>query len=78
MAKIEVFSESTERIDRCERFFADTILTSLEEFILVPQDIRDLTVFRRANDWKPETFNDSIHVYCLNTNLPVSNVYEGL
>jgi Uma2 family endonuclease len=75
---VEVLSESTERIDRREKFFAYTNLDSLEEYLLVPQDIRELTVFRRANDWKAETFNDSLHLESLNIDLPISSVYEGI
>ena len=51
---IEVLSESTERIDRREKFLAYTTIDSLEEYALIAQVGAEATVFRRANDWRAE------------------------
>jgi Uma2 family endonuclease len=78
---IEVLSESTERIDRREKFFAYTNIPSLEEYALVGQDTREATVFRRGNRWKAERFsgaNAKIAVASLKFSLSLGAVYEGV
>jgi Uma2 family endonuclease len=52
---VEVLSESTERVDRGEKFFAYSSIETVEEYVLVAQDQSEITVFRRRNQWKPET-----------------------
>jgi Uma2 family endonuclease len=54
---IEVLSPDTERIDRREKFSGYTQVESLEEYILVAQDRMEVTVFRRAKNWRPEVAN---------------------
>jgi Putative restriction endonuclease len=44
---IEVFSESTERYDREEKFGYYRTLPSLQEYVLVSQDEAAIAVFRR-------------------------------
>jgi Uma2 family endonuclease len=51
---IEVLSDSTERVDKREKFFAYTSVASLDEYVLVSQAAKEVTVFRRASDWKAE------------------------
>lgn len=54
---IEVLSESTERIDRNEKFLAYTSLASLDTYILVSQDRKEVTVARRENQWQAEIYS---------------------
>lgn len=78
---IEVLSESTERIDRREKFFAYTGIASLEEYILVAQNPKEVTIFRRANHWKGEIVSGTrakVSVQSLKISLPLSAVYEGI
>jgi Uma2 family endonuclease len=51
---IEVLSESTERIDRHEKFWNYTQVDTLQEYVLVSQEKMEVTIFRRVHDWKPE------------------------
>jgi len=46
---IEVLSESTERVDKREKFFAHTSIASLEEYVRISQSAKEVTLFRRAN-----------------------------
>ena len=48
----EVLSDSTERIDRQEKFLAYRSLESLQEYILVSQDRREVTVARKRDNWQ--------------------------
>jgi len=75
---IEVLSESTERIDRREKFFAYTTIETLEEYVLVAQNAREVTVFRRANDWKPEIVQDRFCLESLAFEAPLLALYEGI
>src|SRR5712691_11604421 len=51
---IEVLSPDTESTDRREKFLSYTGIGTLEEYVLVAQDRREVTVFRRSQQWQPE------------------------
>lgn len=78
---IEVLSESTERVDKREKFFAYTSIASLEEYVLVSQTAKEVTVFRRANHWKAEKVSGTkarVTLASLKFPLPFSAIYEGV
>lgn len=78
---IEVLSENTERVDRREKFFAYTSIPSLEEYVLVAQPAREVTVFRRASGWKSEVVSGAkatVALKSLKLTLPLSAIYEGV
>ena len=78
---IEVLSESTERVDRREKFLAYTTLESLGEYVLVAQMNREVTIFRRANEWKPEVVRGpkaALKLESLSIRVPLAEVYEGV
>jgi Uma2 family endonuclease len=73
---VEVLSESTERIDRREKMLAYQTLPSLQEYLLVAQDDRQVEVYRRRNEWKPEIINDGqFHLDCLDLSISIDDVY---
>jgi Uma2 family endonuclease len=59
---VEVLSPSTETIDRREKKLNYLQVQTLEEYILVAQDRREVTVFRRATGWVGEIFTDPASV----------------
>ena len=78
---IEVLSESTDHIDRREKFLSYTQIESLEEYVLVAQDRMEAVVFRRAKNWHPEVLRQPDQPLCLASldfSLPLRDVYEGL
>ena len=78
---LEVLSESTQRVDRREKFFAYTSLPSLEEYVLITQAAPEVTVFRRSTGWKAETViggEATLHLESIALSLPLATVYEGL
>ena len=78
---IEVLSESTERVDKREKFFAYTSIKSLEEYVLVAQDTKDVTVSRRADGWKAVTFSGAkakVLLKSLKLSLPIASIYQGV
>jgi|ERR1051325_643308 Uma2 family endonuclease len=78
---VEVSSESTERLDRGEKRLAYQSIETLEEYMIVAQDRAEVTIFRRANAWKPETvagLGQSVIFQSLGLKLPLSLIYEGV
>lgn len=78
---IEILSPSTERVDKREKFFAYTTMESLEEYVLVAQDTREVIVASRANEWRKETVSGldaAVTLASLGCSLPLSAIYEGV
>lgn len=78
---VEVLSPETERIDRREKFWGYQHIEALETYVLIAQDRHEVTVFHRANGWKPEILrrpDDSLAVPALGFSLRLSDLYEGL
>jgi Uma2 family endonuclease len=78
---IEVLSESTERVDRREKFFAYLTIESLEEYVLIAQDSPESTSFRRENGWRPEKvtgLGGTITLESIQQRLPLAEAYAGV
>jgi Uma2 family endonuclease len=77
---IEVLSKSTERVDKREKFFAYTTIESLEEYVLIAQETRGATIFRRSNGWRSEKIGlrSSLELSSVQLTLPMARVYEGI
>ncbi len=78
---IEVLSPDTERIDRREKFSSYTQIETLEEYILVAQDQMEVTVFRRAGNWRPVVANQpgqQLRLESLDFTLLLSAIYESV
>ncbi len=75
---IEVLSNSTARIDRHEKLLAYTQLASLQAYLLVAQDKRQVEVYRRVeSQWLPELYTEgSFWLPCLDLKLSLSEIYE--
>ena len=76
---MEIFSPSTERIDRTEKTEAYRQIDSLQEYLLVTQDQRRVEVQRRKNGWNAEVFESrgSVRLACLDLELDLDAVYAG-
>ena len=78
---IEVLSESTERIDRSEKFWNYTQIDSLQEYVVVAQERREVVVFRRERAWAPEVLRgpeEKIWLKSLNLELALAAIYDGV
>jgi Uma2 family endonuclease len=55
-------------------------LDSTQEYVLVAQDKAEVTLHRRANDWKPEVISAGsvLELRSLELSLPLAAVYEGV
>jgi Uma2 family endonuclease len=77
---IEVLSESTERFDRAEKFHFYRKLESLEEYVLVAQDMQRIECYRRSTHWDLELYREGerFNLQSVNLDLTVAEVYEGI
>jgi Uma2 family endonuclease len=78
---VEVLSPETERTDRREKFLSYQQIETLEEYVLVAQDKSEVTVFRRANQWRPEIVrqaSDSLNLSSLEFSLALVDLYDGV
>ncbi|AHE96949.1 Uma2 family endonuclease [Thioalkalivibrio paradoxus] len=76
---VEVLSDSTERLDRREKMLAYQTIASLQEYVLVAQDVRRVEVYRRTDDWVPSIHTESsVRLASLGTEVTVAAIYEDL
>jgi len=76
---VEVLSEATERIDRREKMLAYQTIPSLNEYLLVAQDLPRVEVYRRRNDWRPDLVTEaSVSLECLDATLAIEAIYEDV
>lgn len=78
---IEVLSESTERKDRADKFYAYRRLDSLQEYVLIAQEVLRVEVYRRDTNWDLEVYEAAeaeIELRSVGLSLTVAEAYEGL
>jgi len=77
---LEVLSESTERGDRSDKFYAYRRLPSLMDYVLVAQDAYRVEVYRRAMDWDLEIYGEGqrFHLAALDGELSVDDIYRDI
>jgi len=77
----EVLSESTESIDRREKLTNYRQSDTLEEYVLVDQIRREVTLHRRSEGWVPLRVTSGsavLELTSLGTTLPLAEIYEGV
>jgi Uma2 family endonuclease len=77
---IEVLSDSTERYDRGDKMLNYLQIPSLQEYVLVAQDVPHVEIMRRRQAWKPDYLfmNDTLVLESVGLNIPVSAIYQTL
>src|SRR5437762_13789348 len=78
---IEVLSDTTEAIDRREKFLSYRQIETLEEYVLVAQRQMEVTIFRRSTDWQPEVLSQPEQTLTLpsaNFTMALKSVHEGV
>ena len=74
---VEVLSDSTERNDRSDKFYAYRRLASLVEYVLVAQDVRRVEVYRRETCWDLDVYETAakFSLSCVGLDLTIAEVY---
>jgi Uma2 family endonuclease len=78
---VEILSPSTEAIDRREKLLNYPLIPSLEEFAIVAQDTREVTLHRRDDHWRPVllTVPDApVEFRSIKLTVPLAQIYEGV
>jgi Uma2 family endonuclease len=78
---IEVMSPSTETIDRREKHTHYRQAPTLEEYVRVAQERREVIVFRRASGWQGEVFTSpeaTVEFRSVKRAMTVTEIYDGV
>jgi Uma2 family endonuclease len=78
---IEILSPSTQLTDRREKLQNYRLIDSVDEYVLAAQDERKLTVYRRADGWRPQvcTGGDATAEFrSIGLMLPLNKVYDDI
>ena len=77
---VKVLSDATERYDRAEKFHHYRKLASLEEYILIAQDLIRVECYRRDALWDLQLYQQGKPVLfkSIDLELPIAEIYEGI
>ena len=78
---VEVLSPTTETTDRREKKMNYLQVPTLHEYILVAQDRREVTIFRRATGWQGEIYTAPeavVEFRSVTQSLTVAEIYEDV
>lgn len=75
---IEVLSKSTRRTDKTIKLMAYTQIPSLEEYVLIDQDMVEIEVLQRNEGWIPKSYylGDNVTFDSIGLTLSVEVIYE--
>lgn len=78
---VEVLSPSTARFDRREKVNTYREVPSIKEYVLLAQQPAWVRVYRRAEQWQPQTIEaleDVLDLQSVELSIPVANIYKGV
>ncbi len=77
---VEVLSKPTRQIDQTLKRSAYQSLESLQEYVVIEQDIVDIDICRRRNQWRSEHFylGDDVWFESIDVKVPVLEIYDRL
>jgi len=77
---VEVLSESTEKDDRHGKFLTCRQIPSLEEYVLIAQDVPQIEIMRRRSSWKPEFVfvEDTLALESVSASIMSRDIYRGI
>lgn len=77
---VEVLSDSTERVDRTEKFDTYTAIPTILEYGLLSQDAMELELFRRRTGWQREFYqrDNTVTLESVDLTISVSTLYRRI
>lgn len=78
---VEVLSPTTENVDRREKKMSYQQIATLEEYVIIAQDRREVTIFRRANQWAPKvatSVEDVVEFQSIKQAVALAEIYEDV
>lgn len=75
---VEVLSKATRKNDHTLKRLAYQQLNSLQEYVVIEQDVVDIEICRRNRHWQSEHYflGDEVYFDSINLRLPVATIYE--
>jgi Uma2 family endonuclease len=76
----EILSPSTHHIDLREKAMTYRRIASLEEYVVLAQDDHQVTVHRRAEKWRPQSYSGpqaKVEFRSIGLSVPLAQIYEG-
>lgn len=75
---VEVLSRSTRKTDEREKVLEYINIPTLQEYLIIEQDIADITVYRRNKDWHCTHYflGDEIHLDSIDLTIRVEDIYQ--
>ncbi len=75
---VEVISRSTRKIDERDKLLEYINIPTLEEYVIIEQDVVDVTVYRKKDDWHSKHYflGDDIHFESIDFSLSVEDIYD--
>jgi len=75
---VEVLSKSTRRLDETTKLMSYINIPSVQEYILIEQDIVDIQVIRRSEGWLPKHYflGDEVIFESIGLTLSVEEIYH--
>jgi len=73
----EILSPSTQHVDRREKAMSYRRIASVEEYVLLAQDDYEVTVQRRADNWRPQSYCGPQAQVEFRSIGPLAQIYAG-
>ena len=77
---VEVSSESTARTDRHEKRVHYGLIRALEAYVIIAQEIIQVTIFRRHENWRPavlDSLDATLELRSIGLAVPLAQIYDG-
>ncbi len=77
---IEILSPNTEKRDRGAKLKTYKVLPSVQEYMLIGSEEKEIVVYRRENNWRPYHYNegDIVELTSLGVSFPFDAVYRRI
>jgi len=74
---VEVLSKTTRKTDKALKRLAYQAISTLQEYVLIEQDLVDVEVCRRGNHWQPEHYflGDEVYFASIGLSVPTEEIY---
>jgi len=75
---VEVLSRSTRQIDEQDKLMEYINIPTLQEYVIVEQDVADVTVYRKSDDWRSKHYflKQDIYFESIDMTLSVEDIYH--
>lgn len=75
---VEVLSRSTRKTDEKDKLIEYINIPSLQEYVIIEQDIADITVYRKSDNWRSTHYflGESIYFESIDFSVPVETLYH--